>query len=67
MSQLLHSQLYSDLSQELLGKVQELQKQNQESHQQSEPQISDKDVVSHEETKLKQNMLGIGAWGYVVM
>ena len=51
----------------LLRKIQELQKQIQESHQQSEPQISDKDVVSHEEIKLTQNMLGTGAWGYVVM
>ena len=51
---------------ELLRKVQELQKQIQESLQQSEPQISDKDVVSHEEIKITQNMLGTGAWGYVV-
>ena len=52
---------------DLLRKVQELQKQIQESHQQSEPQISDKDVVSYEEIELTQNMLGTGAWGYVVM
>ena len=52
---------------ELLRKIQELQKQAQESLQQSEPQISDKDVVSYEEIKLTQNMLGTGAWGYVVM
>ncbi len=52
---------------ELLRKIQELQKQVQESLQQSEPQISDKDVVSYEEIKLTQNMLGTGAWGYVTM
>ena len=52
---------------DLLRKVQELQKQIQESLQQNEPQISDKDVVSHEEISLTQNMLGTGAWGYVVM
>ena len=52
---------------DLLRKVQELQKQIQENLQQREPQISDKDVVSYEEIKLTQNMLGTGAWGYVVM
>ena len=52
---------------DLLRKVHELQKQIQESQQQDEPQISDKDVVSYEEIKLTQNMLGTGAWGYVVM
>lgn len=52
---------------ELLRKIHELQKQVQESLQQSEPQISDKDIVSYEEIKLTQNMLGTGAWGYVVM
>ena len=45
----------------------ELQKQVQETQQQREPQISDKDVVSYEEVKLTQSMLGTGAWGYVVM
>lgn len=52
---------------ELLRKVQELQKQIQEIQHQNEPQISDKDVVSYEEIKLTQNILGTGAWGYVVM
>lgn len=51
---------------DLLRKIQELQKQVQESLQQSEPQISDKDVVSYEEIKLTQNMVGTGAWGYVM-
>ena len=57
---------------ELLRKVLHLQKLVQETCQQqfepqtTEPQINDKDVVSYEEIKLTQNMLGTGAWGYVV-
>ena len=60
------SQLTTE-KEELLRKVQDLQKHIQETQQQNEPQISDKDVVSYEEIKLTQNMLGTGAWGYVVM
>ena len=48
---------------ELLRNFHELQKQIHEVH---EPQINDKDIVCYEEVKLTQNMLGTGAWGYVV-
>ena len=53
---------------DLLGKLHELKKQIREMQQLNEPQINDKDIiVSYEEIKLTQNMLGTGAWGYVVM